>query len=161
MGKEAIKIVDLDIKKLIEELNKALADEWLAYYQYWIGAKIAKGRMRPYVVSELEEHANEELGHAKLLVERIIQLGGIPILEPKKWYEKTNCGYDVPSNPDTKELLKQNIKGERCAIAIYKKILDMVKNKDDITYHLILGILKDEEEHEEDLEALLEDIEWK
>jgi len=82
MGTKGREIVGVDIEKLIESLNKALADEWLAYYQYWIGAKVAKGPMRDAVVVELEQHATEELGHALLLVGRIIQLGGTPILEP-------------------------------------------------------------------------------
>ncbi len=159
MGEAGKSIVDLDVEKLIDLLNKALADEWLAYYQYWIGAKLAKGKMRPAVASELEEHAGEELKHANMLVERIIQLGGTPLLDPKEWYDKTNCGYDVPSNPNTVELLKQNIKGERCAIRVYKNILDFVRGKDDITYHMIVDILEDEVEHEEDLESLLEDLE--
>ena len=46
-------IVGIDVGKLLELLNRALADEWLAYYQYWVGAKIAVGPMRSAVVSEL------------------------------------------------------------------------------------------------------------
>ena len=40
MGQSAQKIVSLDNGKLLEILNIAFAEEWLAYYQYWIGAKI-------------------------------------------------------------------------------------------------------------------------
>jgi hypothetical protein len=36
--------------KLLNLLNKALADEWLAYYQYWIGAKVVKGPMKDAVI---------------------------------------------------------------------------------------------------------------
>jgi len=61
MGTKGREIVGLDVDKLIELLNKALADEWLAYYQYWIGAKVAKGPMRGQVVFELEEHAGDIL----------------------------------------------------------------------------------------------------
>jgi len=32
-------IVKMDVDELIKLLNKALADEWLAYYKYWIGSK--------------------------------------------------------------------------------------------------------------------------
>jgi len=45
------------------------------------------------------------------------------------------------------------------AIAMYNKLLDFVKDKDPITYHMVLEILEDEVEHEEDLEAILQDIE--
>ncbi|MDD3538782.1 MAG: ferritin-like domain-containing protein [Candidatus Caldatribacteriota bacterium] len=159
MGTKGREIVGMDVKQIVEELNKALADEWLAYYQYWIGAKVAKGPMRGAVVAELEEHASEELEHAGQLVERIIQLGGTPVLSPEDWYKVTNCGYNAPSDPKVKKLLEQNIQGEQCAIEVYQKLSKMLKDNDSITYQLVLEILEDEVEHEEDLEALLEDLE--
>ena len=113
MGTKGIEIVGMDVGKLIELLNKALADEWLAYYQYWIGAKVVKGQMRGEVVAELVQHAGDELRHAGMLVDRIIQLGGTPILKPEDWYKMTNCGYDAPDDPHVKTVLQQNIKGEQ------------------------------------------------
>ena len=61
MAKESVKILQgkLDVKSLIDQLNAALSEEWLAYYQYWIGALVVEGAMRPNVQSEFEEHANE------------------------------------------------------------------------------------------------------
>ena len=159
MGTKGREIVGMDVNELIKELNKALADEWLAYYQYWIGAKVAVGQMRNAVVAELEEHAEEELEHAGMLVERILQLGGTPLLDPADWYKETNCKYEIPSDPKVKVLLAQNIRGEQCAIEVYNKLAKMTRDVDPITYNMVLEILEDEVEHEEDLEALLEDIE--
>lgn len=34
---KAVEIANLDVEKLIEMLNGVLAEEWLAFYQYWIG----------------------------------------------------------------------------------------------------------------------------
>ena len=158
MGTKGREIVSVDIKKLIELLNKALADEWLAYYQYWIGAKVLTGPMRGAIEAELVEHANDELRHAGMLVERILQLGGTPILKPEDWYKMTNCGYDTPSDPKVKKILKQNIKGEQCAIEVYDKLLDFLGDKDFITSNMVEEILADEVEHEEDLQALEEDL---
>jgi bacterioferritin len=149
---------NLDVAELVEMLNKAYADEWLAYYQYWVGAKVAKGPMRPAVIGELEEHASDELKHAGMLAERIIQLGGSPLLIPQDWYAETNCGYEKPQDPSVVKLLEQNIKGEQCAIETYTKLLEFIRGKDIVTYHIILEILEDEVEHEEDLENILEDI---
>ena len=159
MGTKGREIVGVNVDELLTLLNKAYADEWLAYYQYWVGAKVAKGRMRGIIAGELEEHAQEELQHAEMLVERITQLGGTPLLTPEAILKETNCGYEVPSDPNTKTLLIQNIKGEQCAIETYNKILNFVKGKDPITEKMILEILEDEVEHEEDLEAMLEDME--
>lgn len=152
-------IVKMDVDELIDLLNKALADEWLAYYQYWIGAKVVKGPMKDAVISELQLHATEELTHAELLAVRIIQLGGTPVLSPNEWAKITNCGYDAPDDPFVEIVLDQNIKGEQCAIRTYSKLLDITREADPVTYNIILKILTDEVEHEEDLAALKEDME--
>ena len=159
MGRRGREIVGMDVGRLIELLNKALADEWLAYYQYWVGAKVVKGPMRGMAAAELEEHAADELRHAGMLVERMIQLGGTPILKPEDWYRMTNCGYEAPEDPSVVPILKQNVKGEQCAIDVYKSLMETTKGKDEITYNMALEILEDEVEHEEDLQAILEDIE--
>ena len=158
MGTKAREMVGSDVKEIVTLLNKAFADEWLAYYQYWVGVKVARGQMRNAVVVELEQHAGEELKHAGMLTERIVQLGGTPILKPEDWYKQTNCGYDAPVDPSLEALLKQNIKGEQCAIETYKKLAESMHGKDVVTHHLALDIMKDELEHEEDLEALLNDM---
>ena len=159
MGTKGKSLVKLNVDELVEQLNKALADEWLAYYQYWIGAKVVKGPMRGAVVVELDEHALDELRHAGMLVDRILQLGGTPILKPEEWYKMTNCGYEAPEDPNVKKILEQNVKGEQCAIDVYNKLVDMTYEKDIITYDIVSEILKDEIEHEEDLQALEEDME--
>ncbi len=151
-------IVKMNVDELINLLNKALSDEWLAYYQYWIGAKVVKGPMKDAVISELDLHATEELTHAQLLVTRIVQLGGTPVLNPENWFKLTNCGYDAPEDPFVEEILNQNIKGEQCAIRTYSKLMDLTREGDPVTYDIILQILTDEVEHEEDLVALKEDL---
>jgi bacterioferritin len=93
-----------------------------------------------------------------LLATRIIQLGGTPVTKPQDWYKLTNCGYDAPDDPYVIKVLEQNIKGEQCAIKSYNALLKKTRDKDPVTYNIVLGILQMEVEHEEDLQALLEDI---
>ena len=158
MGTKGIEIVEMDVQQLIGVLNKAFADEWLAYYQYWLGAKVVKGPMKEAVIAELTQHAADERRHADMLATRIIQLGGAPVAAPADWYKETNCGYDAPSDPYVKTILDQNIKGERCAIMTYKKLLKLTMSADPVTYNIALQILQDEVEHEEDLQAEIEDL---
>lgn len=158
MGTKGREIVGMDIEEVLELLKRAFADEWLAYYQYWLGAKVAKGPMKEAVIVELIQHSADELRHADMVTTRIIQLGGTPVTKPEDWYKMTNCGYDAPEDPYVLELLKQNIKGEQCAIGVYKKILEKTKDADPVTYNMAVQILQDEVEHEEDLQALQEDI---
>ena len=99
------------------------------------------------------------MAHAELLTTRIIQLGGIPVLNPADWSKLTNCGYDAPEDPFVEKVLQQNIKGEQCAISVYNQLLDITREGDPVTYNVILQILQDEVEHEEDLQSLLEDFE--
>lgn len=158
MGTKAREILGMDAEEVIKLLNKAYADEWLAYYQYWLGAKVIKGPMKDAVAAELTEHAGEELLHANMLADRIIQLGGTPITAPKEWYDLTNCGYEAPEDPFVKTILEQNIKGEQCAINVYKDLLEKTDGKDMITYNTLIKIQEQEIEHEEDLQSLLEDL---
>ena len=159
MGTKGTTIVGMDVKELLGLLYKAFSDEWLAYYQYWIGSKVVRGPNKEAVIAELTLHATEELNHAVLLTTRIIQLGGTPPLAPAEWMKLTNCGYEAPTDPFVKNVLEQNIKGEQCAITVYNKLLGITKDKDPVTYNIVLTILQQEVEHEEDLQALLEDFE--
>jgi len=158
VGTKGREIVKLDVENMLNLLNKAFADEWLAYYQYWVGAQVAKGPMRGAVVAELNEHAADELRHAGMLAERIMQLGGTPVLDPADWKTLSNCGYDAPVNPHVQDIVEQNVKGEQCAIGVYNNLVGMTRDKDIVTYNMVVEILEDEVEHEEDLQALLEDM---
>ena len=158
MGTKGREIVGMDVDELIELLNKAFADEWLAYYQYWLGAKVVKGPMKEAVIAELVQHSTDELRHADMLAQRIIQLGGTPITKPENWYRMTNCGYDAPEDPFVRTILDQNIKGEQCAIVTYQKLVQLTATKDPVTYNTVLQILQDEVEHEEDLQSEMEDL---
>lgn len=160
MGTKGREIVGMDVEQLIKLLNVAFADEWMAYHQYWLGAKLVKGPMKEAVIAELMQHAADELRHAEMIAARIIQLGGTPVTEPKKWHEVGSCGYDAPDDPFVEAILNQNIKGERCAIGFYKKLLEATQGKDPVTYNIVLQILQDEVAHEEDLQSLGEDLDF-
>lgn len=160
MAKESVKILQgkLDVESLINQLNAALSEEWLAYYQYWVGALVAEGAMRADVQDEFEEHAEEERQHAQLLADRIIELEGTPVLDPQKWFELARCRYDSPTDFDTVSLLNQNVASERCAILRYQEIADFTDGKDFTTCDIVKHILAEEEEHEQDLQDYLTDI---
>ena len=135
MAKESVKILQgkLDVESLISQLNAALAEEWLAYYQYWIGALVVEGAMRPNVE-------------------------GVPVLDPQKWSELARCKYDTPQDFDSVCLLNDNVASERCAILRYQEIADFTNGKDFTTCDMAKKILAEEEEHEQDLQDYLTDI---
>lgn len=161
MGKLAVNIVEkagVKVPLLVEELNKAYCDEWLAYIQYMEGAQVASGMPRPNLLPELEEHAAEELDHAKKLAKRIIELGGTPVIEPKMWYKYSTCGYTAPKDHDAKVILEQNLRSERCAISVYSNLIKMLNGRDPVTHKMLVKILEEELEHEQDLEDIEADM---
>ncbi len=159
MGKRGIEILDLDVKELIRNLNEALSEEWLAYYQYWIGARMMEGPMRSEIEPELLLHADQELNHAVMVVNRIIQLGGTPVLTPADWMKLSSCAYEAPEDPYVEAILNQNLNGERCAIARYKGVADFTNGMDHTTHQMATTILNEELEHEQDIEDWILDIE--
>ncbi|MGE5394580.1 MAG: ferritin-like domain-containing protein [Candidatus Saccharibacteria bacterium] len=166
MGKEAINVSSIDVDELLTMLNEALSEEWLAYYQYWVGARLMEGPMRSEIEPELLLHADQELNHAVLLVNRIIQLGGTPVINPADWFRLAKCKYEEPSDPYIEVILDQNLQSERCAIRRYKQIADFTNGKDHSTYQIAVQILNEELEHENDIEDWLKDLsrmkeEWK
>ncbi len=162
MAKESVMILRqrIDLPKLLEQLNAALSEEWLAYYQYWIGSLVVEGAMRADVQREFEEHAEEEYLHAKMLANRIIQLEGVPVLNPAQWFNLARCKYAVPMNTDVISMLKQNIASERCAVIRYEEIASYTNNIDYTTCDIAKRIMAEEEEHEQDLQDFLRDVEW-
>lgn len=131
-------------------LQTALADEYLAALQYHLGAKLARNAK---VKKELAQHAKEELQHADLLARRIIVLDGTPA--PKsRWKTLAFCGYTAPGGTD-KQLVRQNITGEECAIGYYTKGLNKPE-VDSRTKDIVAHILEQEYEHLYDLNDLLE-----
>ncbi len=160
MGDIAQRISKTDKQELLNILQCAFAEEWLAYYQYWIGAKIAEGLERPHVEQEFNEHAKEELQHADMLAERIIQLGEKPLLDPEQWKKYAKCRYEVPSVADTKVLVAQNLMAERCAIERYQHILEICHGKDVETFRIAEKILKEEIEHEQEMEDFETDFKY-
>lgn len=158
MKKESAEVLNLDVEKLVEMLNAALCEEWLAYYQYWVGARVMEGPMRSEIESELLEHADEELSHAVKLIDRIIQLGGMPVLNPDQWQKMARCRYESPTDPYIETILEQNLRGERCAIKRYQDIADFTSGKDYTTAKMAVDILEDELEHEQDILSYQKDI---
>ena len=149
MAKESVNILKdkIDIVDLLAQLNAALSEEWLAFYQYWVGSFVVEGAMRGDVQREFQEHAAEEYNHAKLLADRIIELEGVP-----------RCKYDAPVDFGSEILLKQNVESERCAIYRYQQIAEFTNGIDFTTCDIAKHIMAEEEDHEQDLQDYLNDI---
>lgn len=142
----------LDIDKACELLNDALATEIMCVLRYRHHQVIAKGIDRPQVAAEFEEHALDEERHMMLLAERINQLGGNPDFNPSTVSSRTATEYG--SSSDLLKLIEENLIAERIAIMIYRKLIEWFGHKDPTTRRMLEEILKDEEDHADDLSDL-------
>ncbi|MCL5674653.1 MAG: ferritin [Candidatus Omnitrophica bacterium] len=155
MGKKAKEIIKMDAGKVIDELKKAYCDEWLAYHSYHYMAQNTVGKATEDMSEMLEETAKEELEHADELAKRIVELGGTPVADPKKWGDNANAPYPYPpEDMDDNKIINVVINAERTAIDVYQKIAELCQGKDHLTYQLACHILQEEVDHEEDFENL-------
>lgn len=157
MGKKGKEIVELDVAELIRDLQRAVADEWSAAYQYWVTAEIIEGLNAPLVEEELKKSVKQEIEHADELADRIIELGGRPPTNPDQWEKTRNCKYfEPPEDPSNlRQVIQSVLEAEACAIEAYNKLAKKTFQKDHVTYDLITHILSEEVRHEEDFENLL------
>ncbi|MCU0665557.1 MAG: hypothetical protein MUF05_00445 [Candidatus Omnitrophica bacterium] len=158
MGKQARSIVDLSLKELVHDLNKAYADEWLAFYLYWYMARIVSGKAYEDMQEMLEKVAKDELEHAGELADLITKLGGVPIANPIELEKNANAPYAMPpkNSADINRIIRIVTEAEQGAIEVYHKILKKTFGKDHVTYNLISHIISEEVTHEEMFENLLE-----
>lgn len=159
-GKTSRIIADLNVDELIKELNRAIADEWLAIAQYWYGSLAPEQTINPVVKDAIKEALDDEREHVNELADRILELGGIPLKNPEQWNQLAHCKYLEPPSELTnlKKFLQDAVEGEECAIKAYNEIAKMTFGKDYVTYQLITHILSEEAAHEEIFEDMLENL---
>ncbi|MFA5410381.1 MAG: ferritin-like domain-containing protein [Candidatus Omnitrophota bacterium] len=158
MGKQARAIVDLSLKELVHDLNKAYADEWLAFYLYWYMAQTVSGKFYEDISEFLNKIAKDELEHAGELADLITKLGGLPIADPMDLEKNANQPYLMPPKnvADINRIIRIVTEAEAAAIEVYNKIAKKTLGKDNVTYQLITHILSEEVTHEEMFENLME-----
>lgn len=143
----------LDLNTAYTLLNSALATEIMCTLRYRHHQIIAKGIDKPQVAAEFKEHADDEQRHMMMIAERINQLGGDPDFNPETVKKRTATEYGAGNN--IYHLVEENLVAERIAIMIYRELIEWFGNADPTTRRLLEEILKDEEDHADDLSDLL------
>lgn len=143
----------LDIEEACQLLNSALATEIMCVLRYRHHQIIAKGIARPQVAAEFQEHAADEERHMMMIAERINQLGGNPDFNPATVSQRTATEYG--EGRDLFKLIEENLIAERIAIMVYRQLIEWFGSNDPTTRRMLEEILKDEEDHADDLSDLL------
>ena len=141
---------------MLKYLQEAMADEWLAMYQYFSEVRVLEqGPAKLAITKELKQHAIEEYKHAGWLADRILELGGEIETNPATLYTLSGCGITEPKNPNSLIILNEAIQGEQCAINSYMNMAKIAKFHNDIkTYDILMRIIQDEINHKNDLTEL-------
>ena len=134
-------------------LNDALATEIVCVLRYRRHHFMARGINARSTADEFLTHANEELGHADELAERIVQLGGEPDFDPKRLAERSHAEY-IPGE-SLIDMIKENLVAERIAIDSYRELIKYLGSDDPTTSTMLKGILAVEEEHATELSDLI------
>lgn len=136
--------------KVLEALNEVLASEIMAINQYFVHAKMCENWGYMLLYEDTEKRAVEEMKHAEILIERILYLEGIPIITKS---EKINVGKTV------KEQAENDLALEKVAIKRLQKCIKLCfEEGDGGSRELLEHILVDEEQHANDIEAYLQQI---
>ena len=120
------------ISELVQKLENALAEEFIAFYQYTMAWPFIHGKERNNLEKVLKDNAKDELeDHAYWLLERLDQLKRQP--ETIKNIDEINKfakhKYIIPVVTDVKSIIEDNIKAEQGAIETYLELEELQKIK--------------------------------
>ena len=138
-------------EKVIERLNEALRMELNAIIQYIVHSEMQDNWGYKRLSGYIKKQAIDEMRHAEGLIERILFLDGTPKVEVAI---KPQIGESV------KIQFKNDLHDELTAVKYYNEnVKACVEAGDNGTRELFEGMVKDEEEHTDWLEAQLDLIE--
>ncbi len=136
----------MDKKKLIAGLNADMNRELEAVMRYLLEASIMTGFGGHEAREVFEAEVTDELGHAKLLADKIVALGGKPVISP---------AYPTPIT-DAKKALQRELKMEREAVKHYMERVKEAEEAGEVGLKVKLEeLIADETGHAEEIKRLL------
>lgn len=134
--------------RLIEALNEILTGELTGINQYFIHAKMCANWGYERLAEKIRAESIEEMKHADELIERILDLEGVPNMQR---LEKVKVGEKVP------EQFNLDLELEVVAVARLNKAIALaVEVADNTTRELLEDILVSENDHLVWLETQME-----
>lgn len=136
--------------QLIAVLNDLLADELTAVSQYMVHSEMCADWGYEKLHKHFEKRAIDEMKHAEALIGRILFLEGTPIVSK---LNPMHIGAEIP------KMLASDHGAEMGAVKAYNKAIELAgKVPDFATRELLEKILKDEDTHIDQIEALQSQI---
>jgi bacterioferritin len=142
-----------DVEHVIQALNSLRSTEIMSYLQYMQHQYMAVSLLSPGMKTEFEAHATQELDHANRLADRVQQLGGVPIYDPKEISSKAANAGVTPEQQGTSlaEMVTEDLMLERQQIEVYTALIREIGDRDLVTRQVLLSILVETEKHASEL----------
>jgi len=138
-------------ERVLEWLNKLLADELTAVSQYMVHAEMAESWGYTKLGGHFQKRAIDEMKHAEKLIGRILFLEGMPIVSK---LNAMHIGAEVP------KMLANDKGAEMDAIKAYNEAIALCAEvRDNATKEMLDGILGDEDRHMDEIEERMDQIE--
>ncbi len=129
---------------LIESLNRALGLELAGVIQYMQHSFLVTGPDREVFCDFFRDLSKESRGHAEMLGDKVVALGGVPTVEPGEIRQSTDLG----------EMLKQDLELERAAMDAYMAAWRACTDAEIATRFLLEERIASEQKHIEEFEKL-------
>jgi bacterioferritin len=147
---------EADRDRVISVLQEVLATELVCVLRYKRHYYMASGMNAGPIAAEFMAHADEEMGHADMVAQRITQLQGAPNFNPDGLATRSHAEYVEGSS--LRDMIEEDLVAERVAIASYQEIARWIGEGDPTTRRMIETILAVEEEHADDLLNFLKEM---
>jgi len=134
----------MNLPKVIDLLNDVLRHEWTGVAQYSQAGFVVQGIWREVYASKFFKSAEESFGHARLIGDKIVALGGVPVAERNP----------VKQSSDVQQLLEYGLEFETKAVELYCKVLEACSDDRPLVIFLE-GILLEEQEGVDDLTKII------
>ncbi|HYF49585.1 MAG TPA: ferritin-like domain-containing protein [Planctomycetota bacterium] len=133
-------------QRLVELLNEDLSREYQAIIAYTIFSQVIKGAQYMTIARELEEHAKEELDHARKLAKQLDYFGVRPTSKPQP----------VPELDSAEDMLRFDLQAENETIGHYRTRIRQAEALGEFGLARDLReIIRDEQDHQIELATAL------
>ncbi|HEX2163298.1 MAG TPA: ferritin-like domain-containing protein [Thermoanaerobaculia bacterium] len=133
-------------RELIDGLNEDLSYEYAAVITYRTYASLVQGQWRVELRGFFEAEIADELGHAQLLADKIVALGGTPTTEAAP----------VKAATTAREMLENTLADEIATIERYVARRKLAEALDE--YGLVVDlddVIRDETKHRDEIQMIL------
>jgi len=136
----------VSVEDFLKGLNVDLANEYSAVIQYRTYASEVQGQWRMELRKFFEAEIPDELGHAQILADKIVSLGGRPTTVPAP----------VKAARDAKEMLRNALDSE---VETIDRYVERRQQSQDLGHHGLAvdfdDLIQDETRHRDEIQLIL------